>query len=115
MKELVVSLTDEDLELLNEEFESLNARGVGVDTLEECLVLSAMTHCRTMKVASSFLNQVNGFEDELEADAPIRVGVLNMPVHLNDNVDKEEFSQYLSDVLNKAIEDFNNQNNGPIN
>lgn len=116
MKQFVVSLSDEDIELLNEEFENLNARGIVFESLEECLVHAAMTHCRTMHMASSLLGQLDeDVEDIFDEEMPMRVGVLNMPVHLNENVDREEFSEYITDVLNQAIDDFNNNNNGPVN
>ena len=39
------------------------------------------------------------------------LGWLDLPV----DYDKEEFSQYLNQVINDAVREFNNRNNGQLN
>ena len=113
MKQLTIQCSDEDIEILEEQLQELQDTGVA-NTLEDYVYYATMAHCKTMKAASQLVNQAGGLE-RLMSDENIHVGVLNMPVQLSDADDKEEFSQYLNQVINDAVREFNNRNNGQLN
>jgi len=116
MKDLVVSFDDEEIEMLKEQLENVKEIGMTVDTLEDYVYYATMAHCKVMKTTAAMMQQVDGALGELLSDGSnVQIGVLNMPIQLENGQDKEELSQYLNDVLTNAIKDFNNRHNGQLN
>lgn len=114
--EFKVNFSQEEVDMILEELDEIKNLGLNVQTIEEYIAHATMTHCRTMHIASSMMNDSDDFEGIISNRDNVHIGVLNMPVQLNDTADKEEFSEYLSDVLNQAVQDFNDRNNnGPLN
>ncbi len=113
MRQLVIEFNDEEIEMLEEQLQQIKEAGM-FDTLEDYVYYATMTHCKTMKAAAQMMKQAGGLE-RLLADENVHVGVLNMPVQLADPDDKEEFSQFLNDAINDAVQEFNNRNNGQLN
>lgn len=113
MKQIVVEFNDEEIEMLEEQLQQIQDTEV-FDTLEDYVYYATMTHCKTMKIASQMMSQVGGL-DKIMADENVHVGVINMPVQLANPDDKEEFSQFLNQAINEAVQEFNNRNNGQLN
>ncbi|MGN1182098.1 MAG: hypothetical protein ACI4SR_03755 [Faecalibacillus sp.] len=113
MKQFVIEFDDEEIEMLEEQLHDIQDTGM-FETLEDYVHYATISHCKTMKVASQMVNQAGGLE-RLMSDDNIHIGVVNMPVQLSNQDDKEEFGQYLNQVINEAVKDFNNRNNGPLN
>lgn len=113
MKQLVVEFSDEEIEMLEDQLQHIEEMGV-VDTLEDYVYYATITHCKTMQAASQMMSQVGGL-DKMMADENIHVGVVNMPVQLANPDDKEEFGRFLNQVINEAVQEFNNRNNGQLN
>lgn len=113
MKPITIEFSDDDIEILEEQLQELQEAG-SANTLEDYVYYATMAHCKTMKAASQLVNQSGGLE-RLMSDENIHVGVVNMPVQLANGDDKEEFSQYLNQVINDAVREFNNRNNGQLN
>lgn len=113
MRQLVIEFDDDEIEMLEEQLQQIQDAGV-FDTLEDYVYYATMTHCKTMKAAAKMMNQAGGL-DRLMSEENVHVGVLNMPVQLANPDDKEEFSQFLNQVINDAVQEFNNRNNGQLN
>lgn len=113
MRQLVIEFDDEEIEMLEEQLQQIQNEG-GCDTLEDYVYYATMTHCKTMKVASQMIRKTSGL-DKMMLDENVHVGVINMPVQLANPDDKEEFSRFLNDVINNAVQEFNNRNNGQLN
>lgn len=113
MRQLVIEFDDDEIEMLEDQLQQLSEAG-DIDTLEDYVYYATMAHCKTMKAAAQFMNQAGGL-DRLMSDDNIHVGVLNMPVQLANPEDKEEFSQFLNQAINDAVQEFNNRNNGQLN
>lgn len=113
MRQLVIEFDDDEIEMLEEQLQQIQDAGA-FDTLEDYVYYATMTHCKTMKTAAQMMGQVGGL-DRLMSEENVHVGVLNMPVQLASPDDKEEFSQFLNQVINDAVQEFNNRNNGQLN
>lgn len=113
MRRLVIEFDDDEIEMLEEQFQQIQDTGV-FDTLEDYVYYATMTHCKTMKATVQMMNQMGGL-DKLISKENVHVGVMNIPVQLENPEDKEEFSQFLNQVINDAIQEFNNRNNGQLN
>ena len=113
MKQVVLEFDDEEMELLEEQFKQIQDVA-GMETIEDYIYYATMSHCKTMQAASKMFGK-SGDIEKLIADENVHVGVVNMPIQLSNVEDKDEFSQYLNDVLNDAVKDFMNRNNEPLN
>ena len=113
MKQVVLEFDDEEMELLEEQFKQIQDVA-GMETIEDYIYYATMSHCKTMQAASKMFGQ-SGDIEKLMSDENVHVGVVNMPIQLSNVEDKDDFSQYLNDVLNDAVKDYMNRNNEPIN
>lgn len=118
MKEYIISFDEEDVELIESQFENEQQMGISFDSIEDYIAYSALSHCKTMHIASKMFKNsefIDDFQDSPERSDHIQIGVVNMDNPMNDD-DKEEFAEYLNDVLNKAVKDFQNRNDEePLN
>lgn len=116
MKEFKISFSEEEVKTLNEEVQHMEQLGIEMETIEEYIAYAAMAYCNTMRVMSSMKEYDDEMEKFLSKHQNVQVGIVNMPVKFNDSDEKEEFSEFLSDVLNQAVKDFNDRNDeGPLN
>lgn len=113
MKKVVLEFDDDEVELLQQQLNQIQDV-TGMETLEDYVYYATMSHCKTMQATSRMFGQAGDLE-KLMSDENVHVGVVNMPIQLSNVEDKDDFSQYLNDVLNDAVKDYMNRNNEPIN
>lgn len=112
MKQIVVEFSDEEMIMLEEQLQEMKEDNQ-IDTLEDYVYHATLAYYQTMKAAH--IMRQSGQLEKLLNDEHTQVGVLNIPVQLSHPEEKKEFVQYLNQVINDAIQKFNNRNNGPIN
>lgn len=116
MKEFKISFSDEEVKVLSEEREHIEELGIEMETIEEYIAYAAMAYCNTIRVMTSMKKYDDEMEKFLSKHQNVQVGIVNMPVKFDDSEEKEEFTDFISDVLNQAVKDFNDRNDeGPLN
>lgn len=111
MKQIIVEFSDEEIKMMEEQLQDM-PNDNHINTLEDYVYHASKAYFQTLRAAQMLKQSDNG---QLFGDAHPQIGVLNVPVQLSNPQEKKEFIQYLNQVINNAIHDFNNRNNGPIN
>ena len=112
MRRLVIEFDDDEIEMLEEQFQQIQDTGV-FDTLEDYVYYATMTHCKTMKATIQMMNQVGGL-DKLISKENVHVGVMNIPVQLQ-YTNPTNRNHYNNNGNNANNNRFNNRNNGQLN
>lgn len=113
MKNVILQFTDEEMEMIVDQFMQ-EQEFTEIDSIEDYIKNATIMHCKTMQATSKMLESAGGLE-QLMNNENVHVGVVNMPIHLSNIEDKEDFTKYLNDVLNEAVNNYMEKENETIN